>query len=104
MTGSSRAAYSMTTAGTRKPRSSTTRSWLLLAEVAQRDVPRRGRPRRRALGDVAEHGGRTGRAAAADSPQLHGREVLGLVEHDVTEARSAPHQVAQLVEQGHVGA
>ena len=54
-----------------------------LAEVAQRRRPRVGRPRRRALGDVAEHRRRAGGAPPPDRPQLHRREVLRLVEHDV---------------------
>ena len=61
---------------------------VVLAEVAHRLVPGRRRPRRRALGDVAEHGDRPRRAAPPDGAQLHGREVLRLVEHDVAEARA----------------
>ena len=76
----------------------------VLAEVAHRVVPRRSRPRGRALGDVPENGHRARRAASADGAQLHGREVLRLVEHDVAQARDPSQKVIELVEQGHVGA
>ena len=44
------------------------------------------------------------RAPAADGPQLHRRQVLRLVEHDVPEARRPVEQVGGLVEQHRVGA
>ena len=58
-------------------------------------LPRGGRPRRGALGDVAEHRRRPGRAAPADRAQLHRGEVLRLVEHDVAEAGRALEQVGR---------
>ena len=37
------------------------------------------------MGDVAEHGDRSGMGSPCHCPELHGGEVLGLVEDDVTE-------------------
>ena len=74
-----------------------------LPRCAQRLGPVVGGPRRGALGDVAEHGGRAGRAPAADRAQLHRGQVLRLVEHDVAEARLALDQVGGLVDEHRVG-
>ena len=103
ITGSSRAAKEMTAAGTRKPAVEHLQVRLGMPEVRQRDLPRRRGPWRRPLRDVAEHGRRSRGAPAADGPQLHRRQVLRLVEHDVPEARRPAEQVRQLVEQHHVG-
>ena len=73
------------------------------AEVRQGLLPRRGRPRRRPLGDVAEDGGRPGRAAAPDGPQMHGGEILGLVEDDVAQARRTVDEIRELVKEDEVG-
>ena len=66
-------------------------------------VPVGGRPRRGALGDVAEDRRRAGRAAPADRPQLHRGEVLRLVEDHVAEARRALEQIGRLVDEHGVG-
>ena len=80
-------------------------------------VPAAGRPRRRGLADVADHGDRARQRATGHHPQLHGREVLGLVHHDVAvgaglvvlgppaAARrpAGAEQDPRLVDQGEVG-
>ncbi len=49
----------------------------------QRRRPRRRAGRRRGLCDVANNGERPRRASAHQRPPGHGRELLGLVDHDV---------------------
>ena len=89
--GSSRAAYSMTSPGTRKPLVSCSMCASGLPRWPQRVLPGAGRPRGGGLGEVAEHGGRAGRAAPSDGPQHHRRQVLRLVGDHVPERRaSAP--------------
>ena len=48
------------------------------------------RPRARALGQVAQQGHRPGPRPAPDGLELHGREVLRLVDHDVLEGGGGP--------------
>ena len=76
------------------------------------DVRPRGRgPRRGGLGDVADHGHRARQRTAGQHPQLHGREVLDLVHHDVTvlaqpvlgAPRPGPEQGPGLVDQRGIG-
>ena len=61
------------------------------------------RPRRRPLGEVAEHRRRAGGAPPADRSQLHRRQVLRLVDDHVAETRRALQQVGELVDEGGVG-
>ena len=84
--GSSRDAYAMTSRGTRKPAVSSSTTASGLAQMGQRLLPTPRRPGRRALRQVAEDRRRTGRAAPAHRPVLHGGEVLRLVEHDMARA------------------
>ena len=84
--GSSRAAYSITSPGTRKPRVSSSTWASGLPRWAERLGPGAGRPGRGRLGQVAEHGQRPGRGAPGQRAQHHRREVLRLVGHDVAPA------------------
>jgi hypothetical protein len=75
---------------------------ILFAEVTEHLLPAGRRPRRGALGDVAEHGGRPGGTTAAERAALHRRQVLGLVHDHVRQARCPLDQVARLVDQHRV--
>ncbi len=77
-------------------------------------VPRHGGPLTGRLGDVADDRHRPRQAAPAEHAQLHGRELLGLVHHDVAVGPGPvvvgrrlplgrPEQRPGLVEQGQVG-
>ena len=76
---------------------------LRFAEMAQRLGPRGGGPGRGALGEIPQDRRRAGRAPPSHGAQLHGGEVLCLVEDDVPQAGGAGQQVAQFVEQDQVG-
>ena len=62
-------------------------------------LPPTGRPGCGALGEVAEDGGRTQRAAPPDGAVLHGRQILCLVEDDVTDTADPFDEVNRLVHQ-----
>ena len=103
MCGSSCAAYSMTLAGTRKPRSSTS-TWLpglprWCSEDSHESVAHGVVPWAMSPSTVAG----PGRAPPPDGAQLHGGQVLRLVEDDVAQGRGAGDVVAELVEQDRVG-
>ena len=72
-------------------------------EVEQALGPGTGRPRGGRLSKITEHGDRAGAGPPADGAQHHRRQILGLVENHVTEARSPAEQVGGLVDQDHVG-
>jgi len=55
------------------------------------------------LGDVAEHGDRTGLGSLCHRPELHGREILCLVEDHVPELLGSAQQALDLVDQDRVG-
>ena len=60
-------------------------------------------PRSRGLGEVAQHGDRSRRGAPGDHAELHGRQVLGLVDDDMSvRAGAAAGQERGLVQQGEV--
>ena len=63
----------------------------------------RGRPRRGALGQVAEQGDRAVLAAPGDRPALHRGQVLRLVDDHVAEAGRPFDQPGRLVDQHRVG-
>ena len=63
--------------------------WAVTPRWSDRLPPRVGGARRGGLGEVAEHRHRPARAAPGEGPQLHRREVLGLVHHDVAVGASA---------------
>ena len=101
--GSRRAAYAITSPGTRKPRVS--------SSTVRRRAGRGGRSASSqlptdhgggGLGEVAEHGHRAGGGLPPDRAQHHRREVLRLVEHDVAEAGGALDQVGRLADQDRV--
>ena len=103
MVGSSRAAKSITAPGTRKPATSSSSTASGMPQVVQALGPGTGRPRGGRLSKITEHGDRAGAGPAADRAQHHRRQVLGLVENHVTEARGPAEQVRGLVDQDHVG-
>ena len=65
--------------------------------------PVRVRPRPGRLGQVTEHRDGARRGATGDHAELHRRQVLGLVHHDVpVRAGAASREESRLVEQGQV--
>ena len=103
MWGSRRAAYSMTSSGTRNPWVSSSTWASGLPRWVERLRPGPAGPRGGRLGEVAEHGQRAGRGPTGQDAQHHRGQVLGLVDDDVGQRRRALHQVGRLVEQHAVG-
>ncbi len=72
-------------------------------QMAQDVVPRGITPRSGGLCQVAENGQRPARCPTSHHSELHGAEILGLVNHDVpVGARSPVDEILGLVEQGEV--
>ena len=103
MWGSSRAAYSMTSPGTRKPRVSCSTWAPGLPRCSRVSSQERGAPRGRGLREVAEHGERAGGRAAGEGAQHHRGQVLRLVGDDVGHRRRALDEVTELVEEHDLG-
>ena len=67
-------------------------------------VPRRRRGRGRGLGHVADDRHRARLVSTSDDAQLHGREVLGFVDHDVAVLHELRFVKVTLDDSGHDGA